>query len=78
MVDQSLTSGYGNPPADSILRDGYSMSFSDVLRMGYSQADNIVLGDSDHDDYHRIWGAMGESETVRAIAESGVSNMFFQ
>ena len=73
-----MTSTSEGNPVGSILRDGYSMSFSDVLRMGYSQADNIVLGDSDHDDYHRIWGAMGESETVRAIAESGVSNMFLE
>ena len=78
LADHTLTSGSGSPPADSILRDGYSVSFADVLRIGYGQADNIVLGDSDHDDYRKIWGAMGESETVRAIAESGVSNMFLE
>ncbi len=78
LAEHTLTSGSGSPPADSILRDGYSVSFADVLRIGYGQADNIVLGDSDHDDYRKIWGAMGESETVRAIAESGVSNMFLE
>jgi len=61
-----------------MLRGSYRMSFSNTLRVGFSSADNIVLGESDHDDYRKVWGALGESETLKTIAENGVSNMFLE
>lgn len=62
----------------STLRGNFQVSFADVLRSGFSNADNIVLGDTNHDDYQKIWGTLGETDTLIAAAESGVSNMYLE
>ncbi len=65
-------------PSGEMLNGSYKMSFADVLRMGYAKADNIVIGDADHDDYQKIWGTLGQTDTLIAVAESGVSDMFLE
>ena len=48
------------------------------MRLGFSQVDNIILGDTSHSHYERIWTQLGETETLIAVAESGVSNVFLE
>ena len=77
-ADNQSSFGTKNPVSNILTGSYYAVPFSDVIRLGFSNADNIVLGESDHDDYQRIWGALGQSETLTAVAESGVSNMFLE
>ena len=66
------------PPSGDILRDSFRMAFPDVVRLGFSNVDHIVLGDSDHGDYRQVWDTLGSPETMAAVAESGAPHMFLE
>lgn len=73
MVELDFQSG-----VDMGIRSSYKMDLSDALRLGFQNADTVILGDTSHSDYRAIWGALGDSKTQVAIAESGVRDMFLE
>lgn len=74
----------GNPNTDiknvvaDALEQSYVGSFANGLRAIYGMADNVILGITDHGDYDHTHNKIKEDDTMVALAESAVSQMFFE
>ncbi|MGH1374916.1 MAG: hypothetical protein ACRBCK_01100 [Alphaproteobacteria bacterium] len=60
------------------LRDSYKIGLSDTMRVGLSQVDTVLLGDTGHDHYKDITGALGSKDVQVAIAESTGAHIFLE
>ncbi len=60
------------------LRDSYQISLADTVRAGFMHADTLLLGDTGHDHYQEITGALGRQDVQVAIAESAGMHIFLE